>query len=250
MTITAAPAGTTIIVLDRGDRTFYHIPVVAFDVQGTIAYPIAATAFGGLLKGVRALNVNGLIADRGFDIPFDSVDAWVQWAMNTTPGAESEAYRHSPGATDTEGDPAALAAKHEATVIHASVHEETGPEKAARLRAANAGKPLENADGTPKPDIRPRKTFASKSFWSRPRMDGMQEIVEIEPGHGLPRDSEGFEKIKRDEYAAFKKLSKGDDATVIVIAWDNGPVIPDDAVDPDEIVEPRDDDGDDFGGLV
>lgn len=210
-----APPGTTVIVLDRADRSTYRIPVVAFDVTSTIAYPICAIAFGGLLKAERALEVEGYIMDRGFPIPFDSEEAWVQWAMNTTPGEEED-----PGET----------------VTHHTM--DGAPEEIP------VGKPAPAKAKAERPE-KARKTFASKSFWSRRHpTDGVLEIVEIEPGMGLPRDSEGFEKIKRDEFAAFKKEAKSGGRVVVILWDDDGPLYD---VPSNPAAEEEDED---FGGLV
>ena len=224
-----APEGTNVVVLDRADRSTYRLPVLAFEVHGSIAYPICAMAFGGLLSAQRALEMGGFISDRGFEVPFDSEESWVMWAMSVEPG-EPETIGSIPQPETV------AAAAPEATVIKASVNEPAGDTTKVR------------AERPP----RARKTFASKSFWSRTNMLGVLEVVEIEPGHGLPLDTEGFEKIKRDEYAAFKKQAKGGDDQVVVIGWDNGPVVPGES---EEIIEETlgeqtDDGEEDFGGLV
>lgn len=233
--VVPAPAGANILVLDRSDRTVVRIPVVAFDVLNTIAYPVCAIAFRGLLKAERALELNGFIMDRGFEIPFDSEESWVQWAMSVEPGTETEAA----GTSDEE-------------VIHASVNETTIPEQetaqemAARLRKQNA--PTMEATG-PKVTPKARKTFASKSFWQRTNTQGVLEIVEIDAGLGLPRDTEGFEKIKRDDYAALKKQAKAGEAAVVIIAWDDGPVLPG-SHEEETLEQEAGDEDEDFGGLV
>lgn len=216
--VVSAPPGTNILVLDRSDKSVIRIPVVAFDVLNTLAYPVTAIAFRGLVKAEKALELNGFIMDRGFEIPFDSEEAWVQWAMSVKPGSE---------------EPSAAA--------------EQAEEVAAAPKTAAATKPK------PAAAVKPRKTFAQKSFWSRTNTEGVQEIVEIEPGEGLPRETEGFEKIKRDEYAAFKKQSKGGDESISIIAWDDGPVIPgsheEEVIEQEEAAEETED-AEDYGGLV
>jgi len=211
-----APANTCVLVLDRSDRSVIRIPIVAFDIVGTIAYPIAPIAFRGLLKAERAMEVNGYIVDRGFDIPFDSEEAWVQWAMSTTPGE------------DAEPEMAETAMAEDLAFEHT---------------AANGPGPAETKVKAERPD-KPRKTFKSNSWWMRTRMDGMAEIVQIDGGHGLPRDHEGWEKIKREEFFDFKKLTKGDEPTYILRTWVEDGLVEGD----DEQVEQEDDE--DYGGLV
>lgn len=216
--VVSAPPGTNILVLDRSDKSIIRIPVVAFDVLNTLAYPVTVIPFRGLVKAQKALELNGFIMDRGFEIPFDSAEAWVQWAMSVKPGSDE-----------------------------APVAEEEQAQEAEEVAAA----PKPAAAAKPKPE-KARKTFAQKSFWSRTNMLGQLEVVEIDAGLGLPRDSEGFEKIKRDEYAAFKKQAKGGDTDVLVIEWNDGPVIPGES---DEVIEEtiggeETEDAEDFGGLV
>jgi len=237
-----SPPGTSVLVLDRSDRSVVRLPVVAFDVTSSVAYPILPVAFGGLLTATRALLINDLIVDRGFDIPFDSEEAWVMWAMSVEPGSER--------AVPSEGSPEELERKRNATV-DASVHgdEQTEPaesvaEAAERIKRETAASKPANVKAE-----KPRKTFASKSFWSRVNMMGVTEAVEIEAGQGLPRDSEGFEKIKRDDFAALKKRHKAGDESIDILGWNDGPVLPDADADAvfEELSEPEDED---FGGLV
>ena len=201
MTHVPATPGTVILTLDDDGATILRTPVVAFSVEGTIAYPIAPIAINGLLKAKRALLVDGFVIDRGFPIPFANEAEWLAWANTQTPEEEAPA--------NDDASAAAVAAR-------------TATPKPTPANPPERTKPLTA-----------RKVFASKSFWAKTSTNGSTEIAEIEPGFGLPRDHEGWEKIKREEFAAFKRDSKGSDATVTVVTWGkDGPLEPEDIIDP------------------
>ena len=225
MTHVPAAPGTVILTLDDDGTTILRTPVVAFSVEGTIAYPIAPIAINGLLKAKRALLVDGFVIDRGFPIPFGSEAEWVQWA----------------GTQDAEQEPEVAEQSEEQVIDMTGV---VGRQQAERLaRAATTSR-------IPDRPEKARKTFASKSFWAKTSTNGSTEIAEIEPGFGLPRDHEGWEKIKREEFAAFKRDSKGSDATVTVVTW--GKDGPEEPVDEQQEAEQTDQGGipEDDTGLV
>lgn len=216
MTHVPAAPGTVILTLDDDGSTILRTPVVAYSVEGTIAYPICPITMNGLLKAKRALLVDGFVIDRGFDIPFGSVEEWVAWAGTVTPEEEPASAEIDPADKPMGNDGA-----------HGN---ETAQQMAARLRAENGTTGHADVTGRGRIPDRPekaRKTFSSKSFWAKTSTNGSTEIAEIEPGFGLPRDHEGWEKIKREEFAAFKRDSKGSEATVTVVTWgEDGPVEP------------------------
>ena len=229
--MTHFPAGPGHAILSlQDDHSVIVIPVIGYEVIGSVGYPISVIRTGGLLKARRALHVDGYIIDRGFPIPFEDQAAWVQWAKHQEPGEEE------PEVIDMTGVVGRQQAERLAREnIAPKPSADDGGKKAAAEEAANT---------------KPRKTFASKSFWAKTSPNGSTEIAEIEPGHGLPRDHEGWDKIKREEFAAFKRDSKGPDATVSVVTWGkDGPV------EPEDIIEPHADAGgidldDDAAGLV
>lgn len=234
MTHVPAAPGTVILTLDDDGSTILRTPVVAFSVEGTLAYPIAPLAINGLLKAKRALLVDGFVIDRGFPIPFANEAEWLAWAGTQEAEQEPEVI-----------DPADLSMGNDGQRGN-----ETAQQMRARLQAENANIPHTDVTGraantTRIPD-RPekaRKTFASKSFWAKTSTNGSTEIAEIEPGFGLPRDHEGWEKIKREEFAAFKRDSKGSDATVTVVTWGkDGPVEPEVQVEEQQEAEVVEDD--------
>jgi hypothetical protein len=228
MTHFPASPGTAILSLQE-DETFISIPVVGYEVIGSIAYPISVIPTGGLLKARRALLVDGFVIDRGFDIPFDNADTWAQWAKHQEPGTEPETVN-----ADGVGSREQAEQRGRAANIPEA---ETAQEMAARLRKANADTMEETGPKTAKA----RKTFSSKSFWMKTNVNGSVEIAEIEKGYGLPRDHEGFEKIKREEFADLKRQSKAGDP-VDVIEWgQDGPVEPQ-AVEPQQEAEVVEDD--------
>lgn len=229
MTHFPASPGTAILSLQE-DETYISIPVVGYEVIGSIAYPISVIPTGGLLKARRALLVDGFVIDRGFDIPFDNADTWAQWARHQEPGEEVETVNMTGTVSREQAERVARS-----TIIPET---ETAQEMAARLRKANAATMEETG---PKLASKPRKTFASKSFWSKTNTNGSVEITEIAPGYGLPRDHEGWEKIKREEFADFKRQSKAGEP-VDVIEWgQDGPVEPQ-AAEPQQEAEVVEDD--------
>ena len=209
MTHFPAAPGTVILSLQE-DESVISIPVVGYEVIGSIAYPISVVPTGGLLKARRALMVDGFVIDRGFDIPFDNADTWAAWAKHQEPDEEEPK-------TGAEGLSAV---------------------EASRLGGATAE--AQQRPQTAKPTVennKPRKTFSSKSFWSKTNTNGSVEIAEIEKGYGLPRDHEGWEKIKREEFAEFKRQSKAGEP-VDVIEWgQDGPVEPEVVQQEAEVVE-------------
>lgn len=90
-----------------------------------------------------------------------------------------------------------------------------------------------------------RKTFASKSFWSRVTMDGKTEAVTIEPGWGLPLDAEGWEKIKRDDFANLKRDAKNGES-VVIRTWSEKDGLVEDEPTAEEMTPALDDDVEDL----
>lgn len=192
--VPSQPGDCILIRDEEAEGGFVRVPVVAYTfVDGKIAFPITPMASGGLLKATRALMTGGMVIDRGFAIPFEGPAEWLAWAATVEPDS------------------------HEEPVVENLDPPETAQQTRERLLRENANAPQTDVTGSARRSST-RKTFASKSFWSRTRTDGVREIATIEPGHGLPLDHEGWEKIKRDEFANFKRDAKTDEG-VIVREW-------------------------------
>jgi hypothetical protein len=213
MTHFPASPGTVILSLQE-DESVIRVPVVGYEVIGSVAYPISVIPTGGLLKARRALMADGFVIDRGFSIPFDSLDAWIAWAKNQEPDEENT----DPGTPVTEKP------------------QESAKEMQARLQRENAHVQHPDVTGSTR-RAQTRKTFASKSFWMKQNVNGSVEIAEIEKGYGLPLDHEGWEKIKREEFADFKRQAKAE-GNVEVITWgQDGPVEPETQQQEAEVIE-------------
>lgn len=189
--IPAQPGDCILIRDDEAEGGFVRVPVVAYTfVDGKIAYPVTPMASGGLLKATRALLTGGMVIDRGFAVPFDGPAEWLAWAATVEPEDHEE-----PAVENL--DP-----------VEVNLHGTVSQAQAERLARAQT-------TTTAPPRSSTRKTFASKSFWSRTRTDGVTEIAQIEAGYGLPLDHEGWEKIKRDEFANYKRDAKNGEAVAV-----------------------------------
>ena len=189
--VSAQPGDCILIRDDEAEGGFVRVPVVAYTfVDGKIAYPVTPMANGGLLKATRALLTGGMVIDRGFSVPFDGPAEWLAWAATVEPDEHEEPVVESL-------DP-----------VEVNLNGTVSQAQAERLAKAQT-------TTTIPPRSKARKTFASKSFWSRTRTDGVTEVATIEPGWGLPLDHEGWEKIKRDEFANYKRDAKNGEAVVV-----------------------------------
>lgn len=157
-------------VLD-GEWMTTKLPVVGWVyVQGTVAFPLAPLAYGGLTDKRAVLLPSGMVCDRYFDASFATLEEW-------------ENACDVKGPIDRRGsaDPD-------------SVIEERVPDAPIRRRATTEA---------PDPTRKPKKvrTLQNKSFWGS---KDKQVIIVAEGGVELPDDRD-WVKITRDEFTIRKK---------------------------------------------
>jgi len=201
--VSAQPGDCILIRDEEAAHGFVSVPVVAYTfVDGKIAFPVTPMATGGLVKAARALLTGGMVIDRGFAIPFDGPAEWLAWAATVEPDEHEEPAVESLDPLD------------KSMGNDTQRGNETAEQTRARLLRENANTPHTDVTGSARRSST-RKTFASKSFWSRTRTDGVTEVATIEPGWGLPLDHEGWEKIKRDDFANYKRDAKNGESVVV-----------------------------------
>lgn len=168
-----AAAGTLVVIRDH-DATHgvTYTPVVGWcHVQGNLAFPILAMAFGGLTHGKAVVSPDGFVTDPTHQQVFENVDEWAAFIDRAKEPKE-------PSQTEK--------------VIDKALKEDAAPGKPA-TRAAKAAPTGQIIFGT--------KTFTTKSFWKVPEMEA---IFEVEGNETYPKDPRA-EKVKRDDYMALKK---------------------------------------------
>lgn len=164
-----AASGTLVVIRDH-EAALGHTftPVVGWcHVQGNLAFPVLAMAFGGMTHGKAIVSPDGFVTDPTHGMVFENVDEWtafIDMAKEPTEASTTEA------------------------VIDAAL--KSGKPAAPETKPATTGK---IAFGT--------KSYSTKSFWKVP---DMKAVFEIEGGEVYPKDTRA-EKVKREDFMALKK---------------------------------------------
>lgn len=204
MNVTIFPAQPGTFLIERDPATnpavITHIPVIGWQhLQGNLAFPIAVMNHGGLTHGKAILHPDGFVSDPTHGLTFADVAEWSAFIKTAKPKAGPK----MPSVTDGIGpgigrgtvdfNPDAA----EAPDNRAAVMPDTSEPAKSRARPAApqaAGKAIQF--GT--------KVFSTNSFWRLKTENEHDPIFQIGGGDFYPKDAR-CEKIKREEYAAFKK---------------------------------------------
>ena len=179
MTVFTALPGTLIADLDKSTSPPSLVCTVVIGwshVQGSRAYPITALNSGGMTEVQAVIHGDtGFVTHPSRGLTFASVEEWMAYMKTAKPGKIIGTARTEPYADEDE------------------------PEPSPDLVMPDDDAEATSADFVPV--VFGKKAHKSKSYWSMPA-DGV--VFEVDGGDPYPID-ERVEKIKRDDFAEFKR---------------------------------------------